>query len=176
MKKIIFLTGIHGVGKGYISNCIKDKIDVSIYTASDLIRKTGNKSDCNKKVLNINKNQEILSFAIETFIKEEKFILDGHTCLLNKDGKIETISLSSLSSLIISAIIFVCNDVESIQKRLYKRDHINYSYDDIKEFQKAEHDNSKKLAKQLNIPFLCFKNGDDLQKLIDYIKKVEVIL
>ena len=35
---------------------------------------------------------------------------------------------------------------------------------------------SKKLSEQLNIPFFCFKNSDNLNKLIDYIQEIEAVL
>lgn len=176
MKKVILLTGIHGVGKGYILHNIKNKINTSIYTASDLIRKTGGESDFNKKVLNINKNQEILSYAIDSFVKEDKFILDGHTCLWNTNGEIEKIDFNNLKEIDIRAVIFIYDKEEIIRDRLYKRDQLDYSSNAIKQFQKIEYNMSKKLSEQLNIPFFGFKNSDNLNKLIDYIQEIEAVL
>lgn len=170
MKKIILLTGIHGVGKGYISNLIREKIKLPIYEASKLIKQTGNSSDYNKKVKNINKNQELLYMGINSFVKEDIFILDGHTCLLNINGEIEKINLSILRKFNVKGIIFVHDEANSIISRLYNRDRINYEYKVINNFQNFEYENSKKLAKELNIPFLKFKNGENIKKIIDFLE------
>lgn len=176
MKKVILLTGIHGVGKSYILNSIKEKISIPIYTASYLIRKNGNKSDFNKKVLNIRKNQEYLSYAIENFVKEDKFILDGHTCLWNEKLEIEKIDFNNLKKIDVCSVIFIYDEVGKIKCRLYKRDQQNYSYNILDQFQKTEFMTSKELSKQLQIPFFCFKSTGDLNILINYIQKIEVIL
>lgn len=170
MKKIILLTGIHGVGKGYISNLIREKIKLPIYEASKLIKQTGNSSDYNKKVKNINKNQELLYMGINSFVKEDIFILDGHTCLLNINGEIEKINLSILRKFNVKGIIFVHDEANSIISRLYNRDRINYEYKVINNFQNFEYENSKKLAEELNIPFLKFKNGENIKKIIDFLE------
>lgn len=176
MKKVVLLIGIHGVGKGYILHNIKNKINIPIYTASDLIRKTGRKSDFSKRVLNINKNQEILSFAIDSFVKEDKFILDGHTCLWNKNGEIEEIDFNNFKKIEIRAFIFIYDKEEIIRERLYKRNQLDYSSNSIKQFQKAEYNMAKRLSEQLCIPLFCFKNGNNLNKLIDYIQEIEAVL
>lgn len=38
MNKIIFISGIHGVGKDYIANIIKEYSKINVYSASDLIK------------------------------------------------------------------------------------------------------------------------------------------
>lgn len=172
MKKIILLTGIHGVGKGYISNLIKDKIKLPIYEASKLIKQTGNDSDYNKKVKNINENQELLYLGINNFINEDVFVLDGHTCLININGDIEKINLDVLKSFNIIGIINIYDDVGLIKRRLYDRDKCNYEYEILDYFQKSEHENSKELAKELNVPFLKFRNGENIKSMINFLEKL----
>ena len=60
MKKIILLTGIHGVGKGYISERIRCQVNFPIYEASRLIKQSGNISDFNKLDKMRKNNIEIL--------------------------------------------------------------------------------------------------------------------
>lgn len=173
MKKIILLTGIHGVGKGYISSCIKNCIKIPIYEASRLIKQSGNVSDLNKKVCNINNNQDILYSAINNYVKENLFILDGHTCLLNKDGGIEKISFQSLYKFNIVGIIYIYDNIENIKERLYKRDKIVYDIKKLDLFQKLEYENSLALSKNLNIRLFEFKNGEDINLIINYLKEME---
>lgn len=173
MKNIILLTGIHGVGKGYISSCVKNHIKIPIYEASKLIKQSGNVSDLNKKVYNINDNQEILYNAINDYVKEKLFILDGHTCLLNKNGEIEKIDLQSLNKFDIIGIIYIYDNIENIKERLYKRDKIMYDTKKLDLFQKLEYENSLALSKNLNIKLFEFKNGEDINLIINYLKEME---
>lgn len=169
MKKVILLTGIHGVGKGYISNKIKASIDIPVYEASKLIKQTGNDSDENKKVTNINKNQDLLKYAVENYVKEDLFILDGHTCLLDKEGRIQVINQESLTKLNVIGVIYIYDDIEVIKKRLYKRDEIEYDDKLLYDFQNAECENSEKLAKNLNVRFIKYKNSDNINPIINYL-------
>ena len=170
MKKVILLTGIHGVGKGYISNRIKEIIDIPVYEASKLIKQTGNDSDENKKVANIPNNQELLKYAIENYVKEDLFILDGHTCLLDKERKIQVINQESLTKLNVIGVIYIYDDTEVIKERLYKRDGTEYDDKLLYDFQSAECENSEKLAKKLNVRFIKYKNSDNINPIINYLK------
>ena len=173
MKKKILLTGIHGVGKGYISERIRCQVNFPIYEASRLIKQSGNISDFNKKVSNISNNQDYLYYAIENFVKEDLFILDGHTCLLNEKGKIEKIDLKYLYKFNIVGIIFIYDNEENIKERLYKRDNIKYDTEKLRLFQKLEYENSMKLSKKLDIKLLKFKNNNNVNSIIKFLKELQ---
>lgn len=90
MKKIIFISGIHGVGKNYIANILKKYSKINVYSASDLIKKYSEMdTDINKKVFNIESNQQNLISSINIFVKDELFILLGHFCLFDKHYRIK---------------------------------------------------------------------------------------
>ena len=93
MRKIIMLGGVHGVGKSYLCEKIKEKRLCEVYTASHLIRQINyGYSDQNKRVDSINNNQNILLDAISKHIPDNtKIILDGHFCLINSINIIEDI-------------------------------------------------------------------------------------
>ena len=172
MKNIILLTGIHGVGKGYISNKIKKHIKIPIYEASKLIKLRGSSSDFNNKVYDVTDNQNKLFNAINVYVKEKLLILDGHTCLLNKNGDIEKIDLQSLCKFHIVGIIYIYDNIENIKKRLFERDKIMYEIDKLKLFQKSEYENALALSQNLNIKLFEFKNGDDINLIINYLMEM----
>ncbi|MCZ9981683.1 hypothetical protein OFR20_09155 [Brachyspira hyodysenteriae] len=90
MSKIIFISGIHGVGKNYIANIIKEYLTINVYSASDLIEKYSKMdTDIDKKVLNIDANQQNLISSIDIFVKDKLFILLGHFCLFDKHYNIK---------------------------------------------------------------------------------------
>lgn len=161
-----------GVDKVYISECIRCQVNLPIYETSKLIKQSGNISDFNKKVSNISNNQDILYYAIENFVKEDLFMLDGHTCLLNEKGEIEKIDLKCLYKFNIFGIVFIYDNVEVIKERLYKRDNIKYDIEKLRLFQKLEYENSMKLSKKLDIKFLKFKNSNNVNSIIKFLKEV----
>lgn len=62
---MIFVGGIHGVGKIYFCEQIKKSLGFDYYTASQLIeRQRGVQFDIDKKVTNINSNQVLLIEAL----------------------------------------------------------------------------------------------------------------
>ena len=94
-KKIILLSGVHGVGKGYF---LKEKFEndnrFEILGASSLISKYKKADDAGyKKVQNVSNNQQILltALSIEKNKINKDIILDGHICMINAEGKVESI-------------------------------------------------------------------------------------
>lgn len=169
MKKIIFVSGIHGVGKGYIAKQIKNEINISIYEASNLIRLNGVSTDEKKKVSNVKLNQDLLINSINNLKCNETFILNGHTCLLTSDNKIESIDINYFKKINIIGIISVYNDIDIIEDRLYKRDNIHFDKIILDNLQKIEVENAKQLSEKMSIPLLSFKSGDDIETIINFI-------
>lgn len=172
MKKIIFLSGVHGVGKGYIAKQIEKEVNMPIYEASKLIRLNGVPSDKNKRVDNVGNNQELLINSINNLISDEIFILDGHTCLITADSNIESIDINYFRKINIIGIISIYDDINIIKERIYKRDNTNFSKSVLDNLQRTEIENTKQLSKQLCVPLLVFKNGDDIDRLINFIRSL----
>lgn len=172
MKKVIFLSGIHGVGKGFISKQIEKEINIPIYEASKLIRLNGGLIDKNKKVNNVNSNQNLLVDSINNLVEHDIFILDGHTSLINKENIIESINIDIFRKINIIGIVSIYDDVNIISERLYKRDNINFDKILLDNLQKSELLNTKKLSEELGIPLLSFKNGDDIKILTNFIRNL----
>lgn len=151
--EIIFIAGVHGVGKTHYCNSLKDN-EIKSYSASELIRKY--KKITEKMVKNIEENQNILLKAI-SYLQEEKIYLDGHFCLLNTKKEIVQIPMQIFKKLGIKEIFILYSDVKSIADRLKKRDEIEYSYSLINELQKSEIIYGKEVARQLNVPLRFIK-------------------
>lgn len=77
---MIFISGIHAVGKGYFCDLVKKELGIETYSASDLIanaRNAGFSSD--KLVADIEENQQYLLAAVQELRESgTDFILDGH--------------------------------------------------------------------------------------------------
>lgn len=168
-NKIIMLTGIHGVGKSYIADKIKEQLNIPIYSASNLIKIYNPKSYDDKIVTEIEENQEILIKSIEKNIKDSLFILDSHTCLLAPGNKITNIDMNWFLDMNIIGIIFLYDNPEKIKNRLSERDNLNFELSFLETFQKQENKNSIKLAQLIDVPIIEFKNSDNIDSLINFL-------
>ena len=171
MKSVFLVTGVHGVGKSYFLNRVKEKLKVPIYGASSLIRQYGTISDVNKRVSNSEKNQNDLLESIKHNVNDNKFILDGHTVLINDDGNFEKISDDVFMQMNLQGIILVVDSPKKIVERLMLRDGKIYTEEEIFNFQELEIKHSKHISEVLNIPLFMYENGTSINEVIGVIKE-----
>ena len=163
-KDLIFIGGIHGVGKSYFCEQITKQTGLKAYSASKLISELKQeqfKSD--KLIADIGGNQNYLLDAVEK-ISDKEYLLDGHFCLLNSSGEVERVPLDTFKQLPIKAIVIIYDDVEKIVDRLNTRDGVSHSKITFKKFQNEEIAYAKELADLLCVPFVphnCVSNIDD---------------
>lgn len=147
--EIIFIAGIHGVGKTYYCNSLNDGI--KNYSASDLIREY---KEINSKIVkNIGENQNYLLEAISN-LDEDKIYLDGHFCLINFKNEIEKVPIDTFRTLNIKKIIILYSNPILIAQRLEKRDHKKYPVEMLEKFQEEELNYGKKIANMLNLSLI----------------------
>ncbi|MDY3372321.1 MAG: ATP-binding protein [Terrisporobacter othiniensis] len=150
---IIFLGGVHGVGKTTISRKISSQHNIENYSSSWLIEKIKGEKFENKFTDDINKNQDILVKAVNYYMdKSKKFILDGHFCLLNEKKEVVRIPEQTFKDLGLSCIIVIIDDEESICDRLKVRDNNKYDIELIKDLQRNEKSYAKEISFMLDIP------------------------
>ncbi|MEG7379264.1 ATP-binding protein [Bacillus subtilis] len=153
---MIFIGGIHGVGKSFICNKLKSKFDLMHFSSSNLIsQKKKEQFGKSKKIKNISQNQTFLQEAIDE-INCENYFLDGHFCLLNKEGKITKINEKIFIDLSPNAIIVLTNSTKTIAERLRCRDNISYDIDLLESLQSMEIEHSKYIANKLEIPYFFY--------------------
>ena len=107
IRKIIFIGGIHGVGKSTVCTKISDSLKIKSYSASSLIKSvSGLTFPSDKKIKGINKNQDLLITAVDKYIDPNIYcLLDGHFCLLDQNGEITDIPIATFTNLSPSAIL-----------------------------------------------------------------------
>ena len=169
MSSIVFLSGIHGVGKGYLGKKIYESMNLSLYTASNLIRQYGLQTIDDKIVTNINKNQDLLLSAIcEIIPSNEDFILDGHLCLISKNNEISRIPKTTFQSIGLKVMIVLIDNPKEIANRLFKRDNKVYDEAFLDSFQAEEVKYAEELCNELNIKLLVCEM--DVTKIENFIK------
>lgn len=168
---MIFVSGIHGVGKTFFSKKVKEHLDIDSYTASGLIEKfKGETFSTDKKIVDISENQQILLKALkEKDASKKEFILDGHFCLLNNGGGIERIPMRIFEDLSPKAILLLTEKAEIIVQRRYERDGIKVSVKEVEKLQTAEKEYAKEVVDNLKIPLFISGGIQDVDKAIDFI-------
>lgn len=91
-NKIIFIGGVHGVGKSTFVNSVKAKCPSVEGISCSTIMKW--KNPAHKKVENVEENQNKLLTNLPYFIDLDKnYLLDGHFCLLTEKNTIERVPI-----------------------------------------------------------------------------------
>ena len=169
---MIFISGVHGVGKTYFCNLVKERLGIASYSSSKLIadkKMSGFSRD--KLVTDIDDNQRYLIEAInELRFRNVEFLLDGHFCLLNQEGIITRIPINTFTMLSPDAIILLTENPSIIAERRKERDNIENSISDIKVFQDEEIKYANEVADLLNIPLMISRGSLDIERIIEFIQ------
>ncbi len=139
-SRIIFIGGIHGVGKGEICKELCEGSSIEYLSASKLIKWEEVSPDIkNKKVIDIPSTQKRLINALEIICKKGKtYLLDGHYCLLDSESKINRVSEEIFSLISPKLLVLVSADSEVVVERLKNRDARIYKQNLIEKM--AEHE------------------------------------
>lgn len=168
---MIFISGVHGVGKTYFCNVVKEKLGIESYSASQLIAAQKKEEfTVDKRVSGIDENQLLLLEALKKLRNlKEDFILDGHFCLINEEGDISRISLETYVALNPDKIILLSEKPSVIAERRLQRDGVTVSEDMVDAFQQEEIKYAKEVAERLNIPLIISTGSSDIEKIINEI-------
>ena len=175
-KKLFLLSGVHGVGKGFfLKNVLKDDCNYTISEASRLIRQYKDAEDAGYKMVNdVSDNQKIL---LEALIKEKRrietdIILDGHLCIINRNGGIEKIPESFFFRVSVQGIILLQDDVDSIIKRQNLRDGVALDKQMISQIQEEEVKYCEVLKNNLKISYSVITNKCTYSQFINKINRM----
>ena len=170
---MIFVSGIHGVGKTFFCNCVKEQLGIDTYSASRLIMEKRNIGfSADKIVSGIDENQLLLLEAVDELrATGNEFILDGHFCLLSADGLISRISMDTYISLKPDLIILLTEEPVIIVARRLQRDGIVVEEADVDSFQKEEIIYADEVARELGIQLIVSLGSSDLDGIIQKIRE-----
>jgi adenylate kinase len=163
-RNIIFIGGIHGVGKGTICKDISLNTGLIHLTASQILKWEEISEEGNKLVENISSTQGKLVKGLKNIIKKDKkYIIDGHFCLLVSNGIPSRIDEDTFDQINPKIIAIVIDDVEKIAKRLEARDNKIYDVKVLNELQLMEIEYAKFLSDKYLVPYIEIKNGNYTQ-------------
>lgn len=168
--QILLVGGIHGVGKTSLCKELHAALRVEHITASALIKR-GSHSEgrAEKTVGDIGDNQKRLLRGLDEKRRTcSSLLLDGHFCLLNGRGDIESIGMEVFRDIAPSAIALIEGDPEAVRQRLRERDGRDYSMELIGEFARRERDHATAVSEGPKIPMLRFRAGDSSKLIIEF--------
>lgn len=159
-KNIIFLGGVHGVGKNTLCSASLSDTHVVALSASEVLRWSEISPKENKKVKDINATQDRLIEGLRKMVElDHKYVLDGHFCLLDKDGGVKRVPFETFRAINPSGIVVLTDSPSLIVKRLKERDNTKYTASLIDSFQKEEVEYAKEVANILSIPYIELKGA-----------------
>lgn len=160
---VIFVAGVHGVGKTYLCERFAAQNEIMHSSASSLIRnelKSAN-WESNKLVSDIDSNQVALKKAVNRLIENNtKLLLDGHFVLKGLDGSLIEVHEDTFKDLSLSAIALIEAPSDTVRDRLFSRDK-NSEPGDISTFLKAEKERAIHVSNILNIPLLILNQPSE---------------
>lgn len=170
---MIFISGVHGVGKSYFCNKVKEKLGIDTFSASKLISERKHSGFSRDKLIpDIDDNQQYLLMAVQDLnATGSDYLLDGHFCLLNADGNVTRIPKDTFIALNPDAIVLLTEKPKIIAERRRQRDGIDHNTDSIQQFQEEETTYAGEVAETLGIPLKVSSGADDLENTLDFVRE-----
>ena len=164
MKNIVFVGGVHGVGKSHFSKNIKKQIPaIELLSCSGVLHWV---DSTQKEVDDVVANQDRLINNLRKIVDIDKpYLLDGHFCLTNADGKIESIPIETFKAIDPEFIVLLEEDIEVVCKRLCNRDRKTYDYDFLTQMALFEYNRAFEVAQELGVPIYVIRSSEFEQML-----------
>lgn len=162
--RVIFIAGVHGVGKTTLCSGISDSQGFIHKSASQLIReaKASAIARNGKAVADIPGNQQLLIDAVSLITQSGKtLLLDGHLALLNSARRAEALPTKVFADLGIDGVVMIHDNPTSIVARIKQRDGGGIGLDEIKALQAVENSRAKIVTDELGLPLFRVKAFDD---------------
>jgi adenylate kinase len=162
---VVFVGGVHGVGK---STCCAQvaQLDGCLHvTASEIIRRERAQAiaSAGKLVADVDGNQELLIRGFHAFRQQagtSPILLDGHFAMRNGLGGIQSVSVDVFTSLGIDRVVCLTDEPSAIAARVRQRDGTAPPDREVAELQDAELQHGRNIAATLAIPFMLLQGGD----------------
>lgn len=156
---MLFVGGIHGVGKSTMCRKAFGPLGYQCETASSLIAAHGKRIDNEKRVINVSDNQFALLKQLQIAKKQYcRLLLDGHFTLINIQGQIEPVDTTVFEAMKPSRLILIKGDTKEISRRLRARDSKNWDQSFLAKFQNAEEEHARYIAEKIQVPLHIFEN------------------
>lgn len=171
-SSLVFVGGIHGVGKTTICQKTFTPFGYRCVSASSLISAYGRSTDINKRVDDVSGNQLALieQLSLEKK-KHRRLLLDGHFTLMNSRFQIEPIELWVFEKINPTRLILISGNPNETTRRLAARDGRKWNLADVVAFQEAEKRHAMCVSNHVGIPLQIFDNTISYAELAKSVRK-----
>jgi adenylate kinase len=163
---IVFVAGIHGVGKTFLGAPVAKQLGIPHVTASQLIREErGLQSWCvDKRVSEVDKNQAaLISAANRQRSANKNLLLDGHFVLRLTNGEFDEIDTQVFRDLQIGAVLLLEAELDTVIGRLKARGDTSWTASELQILAKREEEHAYRVSSALNIPFRALHSPSERQ-------------
>jgi adenylate kinase len=166
MGSVIFISGVHGVGKTTMCSLASAELGILHKSASQLIKeaKENKTTDRLKLVDDVDGNQILLVNSLSAIRNsQQQLLLDGHFVLFDSSKRTIEIETKVFSQLGIDSIVLIVDQARSIADRLGRRDMNGiFSLEEIEDFQRLEARRAEEVASDLNLTLKKINSFDQL--------------
>lgn len=162
---VIFVGGVHGVGKGTLCQQFSERIGVPSFTASSVIRTERQSAIAvdTKAVADPVGNQDLLLRGVRRLLTTKvNILLDGHFTVIDSQNCIVLIDVEVFSQLELQGIVVLEDAPPRICERLRQRDGQEWSVANVSSHQEAEVKHALAIATQLGVT-VHLVQADDIQ-------------
>jgi adenylate kinase len=152
---LIFLAGVHGVGKGFLGAPAASTLGISHFTASQIIREEKGQVTwgADKKTADLDDNQSALIRGVtRKRLTCREVLLDGHFVLRNSEGRLTPLEKFVFKELQLAGVVLLTEETQIIVDRIERRDGCKIDASEIFELAEAEYTHARKVCDELKIP------------------------
>lgn len=160
---VIFLTGVHGVGKGYLGAPVAKSLGIDHFTASQLIREERGRATwgADKRVGEVDDNQSALIRAVRhRRAAGQDILLDGHFVLRGTSGELVRLGNDVFGDLQLSGVVLLTEDAQTIADRLIGRDGIATNPESIAELAAEVYAHVHEVCCELKVPLTVLHSAN----------------
>lgn len=152
---IVFVGGIHGVGKTYLGAPAAQHLGIRHATASQLIREERGLQTwgTDKRVAGIDENQAALVSATARLRAEgQRLLLDGHFVLRETSGSLTMVDVQVFRDLQIGAALLLATELDVVLNRLRERGDHSWSESELRTLADYEEAHARRVSEELRLP------------------------
>jgi adenylate kinase len=172
--QLIFVGGIHGVGKTTLCSALSEVLGAQHSTAGELIRASSGRLETeDKSVVDVADNQRLLLQALaDVRANASILLLDGHFTLINSKGTIELIPIEVYEQIAPDAFVLLTADPLVITSRLEHRDKKAYEIDHVAAHLRTEEEHAAYVSRELQVPLAIVEEPDALGKAVEFLRTI----
>ncbi|QNR48230.1 ATP-binding protein [Pseudomonas chlororaphis] len=170
---VVFVGGIHGVGKTNFCQKLADLTGLRHRTVSEIINEESPSIDFDgsKKSYRLEENQRAFMNWLERNRDKNRLLLDGHFTLLDMTRQFYNVEINVFQHIRPSGLICLESPVDLVVSRLEKRDGQVWSRDLVRSMAINEKERAEFVATTLGVP-VCILSSDDVFSAVNFVNKL----